>query len=404
MLHVLILNASLDESALSDCIVEQRDGAFVAANELCMSNPPNLHEFDAIIVDLDKLENRSGDRETRVTSELADVLNGGGLIVCFPPKTLGLSLSWLPGNFQPKEEKQGKRIKLLRHPRLMEVLERFAVDGDISYDVVFTHPASQTWTPIASTMAGSPIAGVAQNDHVIMLPRVRRPERLMPDLFKTVVPQIMPDRVTATEPQMEEPPTWVGEFPVHGTDKLGQEIDAIDQKLSTLEKKKQRKAEQLERLAGFQGLLWYKGKEHLEPVVRRALELLGVPCQKEEPKDLVYHGEEGTLFIEIGGSDNSIEVSKGRQLMDYINAEDDPASIKGAIIGNPFRKDHPDKPPPKNRPLFSPQLEKMATKQEWPLITTRELFDLVCRHQNGDTQAAVEFRRKLGLRTRSRSK
>lgn len=401
MLHVLILNASLDESALSDCIVEQRDGAFVARNGLWMPKPPNLHEFDAIIVDLDKLENRSETAGTRVTEQLAEMLNGGGLIVCFPPKTRGVGLGWLPGNFQPREVKYGRRIKLLDHPLLKGLLERYV--GEIWYDLDFAHPSPKSWTPIASTRAGWPIAGVAP-PNVIMLPRVRRPERLVGDLFRLVVPQIIPDRITATEPLMEEPPTWVGEFPVPGTDKLGQEIDAIDQKLSTLEEKRARKAEQLERLAGFQGLLWYKGKQHLEPVVRRALELLGVPCQKEEPKDLVYHGEEGTLFIEIGGSDNSIEVNKGRQLLDYINAEDDPASIMGAIIGNPFRQDHPDKRPPKNRPLFSPQLEGMATKQGWPLITTTELFKLVCRHQTGDKQAAVEFRRKLGLRTRSRSK
>ncbi|MCH8066903.1 MAG: hypothetical protein IIC90_13945 [Chloroflexi bacterium] len=362
---------------------------------------PNLHEFDAIIIDLGTLENRSEATEERVTRQLTEMMNGGGLIVCFPPKTRRLALGWLPGNFQPREVNAGRRIKLLEHPLLKDLLERFA--GEMRYDLDFAHPAANTWTPIASTMAGWPIAGVAESNHVIMLPRVRRPERLVADLFRQVVPQIMPDRITVKEPLTEEPPPWVGEFPVPGTEELEQEIDAIDQKLSTLEEKRQRKAEELERLADFQGLLWYKGKHHLEPVVQHALELLGVPCQNEEPRDLVYRGKGGPLYIEIEGSNGSIDVDKGRQLLGYIaDSEDDPSTIKGAIIGNPFRQHHPKDRPLNNRPPFSPQLQRLAEKQGWPLVKTVDLFDLVSRHLCADKRAAPALRTRLGLPSRSR--
>jgi hypothetical protein len=233
----------------------------------------------------------------------------------------------------------------------------------------------------------------------MILPRVRRPDRLVAQLFKTVIPQIIPERGARREAAAEEPPGWLPKIEVPGAPALEGEITSIDQKLAELQEQRDRKAAELARLTEYRGLLWYKGKEHLEPLVRLALDLLGVPCQKEEPRDLVYRGNGGPLYIEVEGSDNSIEVNKGRQLLGYIadSEDDDPASIKGAIIGNPFRQHPADQRPPENRPLFSPQLQRLAAKQGWPLITTKELFDLVCRHQTGDKQAAAELRQKLGL-------
>jgi len=54
--------------------------------------------------------------------------------------------------------------------------------------------------------------------------------------------------------------------------------------------------------------------------------------------------------------------------------------ILGAIIGNPYCKEDPDKRPPAGAQvgLFTDPLISTAKGQGWPLVTTRQLFDLVC--------------------------
>ncbi len=103
--------------------------------------------------------------------------------------------------------------------------------------------------------------------------------------------------------------------------------------------------------------------------------------------------------MEIEGTTGPIQIRKGRQLLGYIADEDDPGAFRGAIIGNPFRRDHPSARPPEGSQvgLFSPQMESLAGKQGWPLLTTSQLFDWVTRHMAGDKKASGEARKALGV-------
>jgi len=152
-------------------------------------------------------------------------------------------------------------------------------------------------------------------------------------------------------------------------------------------------------LLAYQGLLWLEGRP-LEIVVEKALNPLGVSARPKPPVDLVCSVPGGgELLIEIEGTTGAVQVRKGRQLLGYIAEADDPASTFGAIVANPYRHEHPSSRPPARSQvaLFSAQLESLATRQQWKLLTTTQLFEWVRRYLNGDGQVADEVRDALGL-------
>ena len=127
---------------------------------------------------------------------------------------------------------------------------------------------------------------------------------------------------------------------------------------------------------------------------------MGVPAHPKPPVDLACPNLlGGELYIEVEGTTGAVSIHKGRQLGSYIDDADDPASMTGAIIGNPFRMEHPsNRPPPGSQVgLFSPPLERMAARDSWPLLTTTQLFEWVRRHLDGDNTGSVELRQALGL-------
>lgn len=142
-------------------------------------------------------------------------------------------------------------------------------------------------------------------------------------------------------------------------------------------------------------LLWQTGEEVLEERVREALRLMGLNAQKKYGVDVVVEDVQGTLYAEVEGTTKSVRVDKSRKLLEDISGADDPASVRGAIIGNPFRLEQPNDRPVGQRKFFVREVEVAAKKFGWVLITTRELFDLVCRHLAGDNSAARELRNRL---------
>jgi hypothetical protein len=246
-------------------------------------------------------------------------------------------------------------------------------------------------------MTNFPIALSLSGGRGVMMPRVRDTNRFVKDVFRELVPEVIPDRQARPEPTAEAPPPWLEEFKPPKIDQLDARLAELDQQLLQVKNEVDEVVREREYIDAFRGLIWMKGKWDLEPVVIRALNLLGLNCEKREPYDVYYDGPGGPLIIEIEGSNNEISVDKGRQLLDYKSRADDPALLKGAIIGNPFRLAHPKQRPLANRPLFSPQLTSLAEQQKWPLVTTLELWHLVERHLNADDNASDDLRKLLGL-------
>ena len=395
-MQVISINNSVQQETLPEHSIQDRDGAYVFKHELWLGAAPlNLHDIDVVVIDLANLTKGDASEGTQMGAELAEFVAGGGVIICFAPTT-PLSTEWLPGQFQPRKFRHGSRIALVEHD-FRQFLEPF--QNQISYECDFNRPVNNAWYPIAQTMANWPVAGVSNNMRVFMLPRVKRADRLIKAIFREVLPALLPTRLEPKSFLAEDPPKWLEEQRLPSAQKLQQQLETLEQRIIKNTESRDLKLAELDVIDAYKGLLWLKGQDHLEPLVRKALNLLGIPCKKEHPVDAVHRPKKGApLYIEIEGSDNSIDVAKGRQLLGYIaDGEDDPVDTRGAIIGNPFRKLRPDARPPENRPEFSSQLVRLAKSRDWALITTTIVYSLVSRHLAGDRKARGEMRRLLRL-------
>ena len=80
-------------------------------------------------------------------------------------------------------------------------------------------------------------------------------------------------------------PNWAKEILVPGQDKLISEIDKLNKQISTLESDREKTIAENMRLERWKYLLYAKGKQQLEPVVREALSLIGCNVIPQADKD-----------------------------------------------------------------------------------------------------------------------
>jgi hypothetical protein len=136
-------------------------------------------------------------------------------------------------------------------------------------------------------------------------------------------------------------------------------------------------------LLSFRVLLYGYGKSLLEPVVRRALRKVGFKILEPEDYrgewdvDLTDRANGASAVGEIEGSDGAIRVDKLRQLLNYVEAEEDAGrKRKGILVGNGYRSK------PLNEPERSSQFtEKVLGEAKgfgYCLLPTTELFAAVC--------------------------
>lgn len=356
----------------------------------------DLVDYDVFIADPEKLSEREDAQNTRLVGpQIAERVEGGGCLICFASTK---NLSWLPVQFQPRQM-SGQRITIEDGPeRLKALLEKY--QAEMSYRAQFVE--QQGWQPLARGLNSYPVAGHASHGKgaVLMLPEFKNRAKVIREVLDRVIPAMVPGLRREPSPTLsEEAPDWLVEFPIPKAEEVSQQVNALEEKISRLRQDLGEKERELRGLLEYQGLLWLEGKA-LEAIVEKALNLLGVPAHPKGQIDLACAlPSGGELYIEVEGTAGAVQIRKGRQLLGYIAEADDPAKTLGAIIGNPYRKEHPsDRPPPGSQVgLFSPQLEGLAAKQKWPLVPATRLFDWVCRHLNGDKDAAREAKSTLGL-------
>ncbi len=97
---------------------------------------------------------------------------------------------------------------------------------------------------------------------------------------------------------------------------------------------------------------------------------MGLNAQKKYGVDVVVEDVQGTLYAEVEGTTKSVQVDKSRKLLEDISRAEDPASVRGAIIGNPFGLQQPNDRPVGQRKLFVGEVEEAAKRFGWALITT----------------------------------
>lgn len=349
----------------------------------------DLIDYDIFIVDLDKTGTGGGDATQRhVSNEIVERVEAGGCLICFVGTK---NAPWLPMQFNPRGTK-GERVTIEQgDDRIVALLEKYA--PDITYKTQLERGSG--WTPMLTAMNGYPVAGYGRHGTglVLVLPQFKRPNVVVRDFLDNVIPAILPHLVSGQPVIMEEAePAWLSEFPIAEAQLIEHDINAKQQRIREMQEELENLDHQKRLLTEFQGLLWYEGKP-LERIVERALNLLGIDAHPVGQVDLVYplpRGEQ--LYIEIEGTGGAIQVRKGSQLLRYVSEADDPSTIHGAIIGNPFRKETPTNRPPSGSQvgLFSPPMERLAHSQKWKLVTTAQVFEWIKIHYAGDPDVASQ--------------
>ena len=185
-------------------------------------------------------------------------------------------------------------------------------------------------------------------------------------------------------------PSWAKAILVPGQEELISKITQINEKVSTLEKERETLIDADDKLERWKYLLYEKGKQHLEPVVRDALALLGCSVESEPDKgsDGAVTCDDGTALLEVVGSKSTIKIEKLDQLMRNIGNffETKRSKVKGILVGNPFRDEPLDNRPPKDtqKQLFGTELIESAEQLSIAVLLTTDLYEVVSRILRGE--------------------
>jgi len=178
-------------------------------------------------------------------------------------------------------------------------------------------------------------------------------------------------------------PDWVNGVLVPGADASDARIAELERLLEETEAETARLVEKRSQLLGYRLLLFGYGKSVLEPIVRRALRELGFnvlePDEYEGEWDVDLTDPEigATAVGEVEGSEGSINVDKLRQLLEYVEAEENAGrQRKGILIGNGYRLKAPTAV--ERGEQFTEMAIKRARGFEYCLLPTIELFRAVC--------------------------
>jgi hypothetical protein len=180
-----------------------------------------------------------------------------------------------------------------------------------------------------------------------------------------------------------EEPGWVDGVSVPSADANNARIAELEKQRDDIAVELSVLTEERSRLLDFRVLLFGYGKSLLEPVVRRALRELGFKVLEAEEYegewdvDLTEEGTGGSAVGEVEGSEGAINVDKLRQLLDYVEAEEnDGRRRKGILIGNGYRLKGLSEP--ERGEQFTEMAVKRAKGFEYCLLPTNELFAAVC--------------------------
>jgi hypothetical protein len=180
-------------------------------------------------------------------------------------------------------------------------------------------------------------------------------------------------------------PEWLGEYSLPREEEAAEEIAGLEKEQEAMAVTIAKARLRVEREAAPGALLYGKGKDELEPVVRDALRNLGAEVQKPEREGI----EDGLLFhppdaavIEIKGHKDQIRQSDVRQVVQW--AADaklrDGRGYKPIIVGNPNCEVRPKE---RREPLAPNGLE-YARNSSVALLTTVQVYEALRQHQRGE--------------------
>lgn len=177
------------------------------------------------------------------------------------------------------------------------------------------------------------------------------------------------------------PPDWTESLKIPGLEDIERRIIGNEDKINNLSEANRKLEKKASDLKKYQKLLYETGSA-LEEIVRDSFILLN--HKPESPKfkeEYIIKSGNKIGIIECKGKEKSISRKDFRQLLDYHKEYqiDFDGDFKGILIGNAWRL-KPVKDRNKNEfPTFPDDVKKIATKNDFALLSTVELFNIICK-------------------------
>jgi hypothetical protein len=178
-------------------------------------------------------------------------------------------------------------------------------------------------------------------------------------------------------------PDWVNAVSVPGADAHIARISELERQRDEIGAELLRLGAERSELLNLRVLLYGYGKSVLEPVVRQVFGKLGLKVlEPEEYKgewdvDLTDEESGASAVGEVEGSEGAINVDKLRQLLDYVESEENEGrSRKGILVGNGYRLKPLDEA--ERGDQFTQMAVTRAARYGYCLLPTTELFAAVC--------------------------
>lgn len=196
-------------------------------------------------------------------------------------------------------------------------------------------------------------------------------------LLERCIIKLLGDKETTPEP------SWAKAILVPGQEGIISKITKANEQIDALEQERKTLIETNDKLEHWKYLLYEKGKQQLEPVVREALALLSFDVKPQPDKDsdgLVIH-DYGTALLEVAGSNGTIRIEKLGELTKNLGnfMSEKGKQAKGILVGNPFCDEPLDNRPPKDsqKQLFAKELIESAERQSITVLLTTHLYHVV---------------------------
>jgi hypothetical protein len=266
-------------------------------------------------------------------------------------------------------------------------------DGARQYIAPVTDRASSLSfkaTPVAETRFQKPIA--IKLEFIAEQIVNSRPVPILPSGSVYWLPA--PDRLSVSEAidlllrerygiaEKVRAPNWIGDYPLPAEAPIGERIDELKGNLAALEEQLSTALDQAEGAAKPKRLLFEKGRQTLEPIVRDALREIG--ARVEEPErdgiedGLLFHNERAAI-IEIKGREGGIKQSDIRQAVQWASDAKlrDGVPYKPLIVANPYCETKLEE---RKEPLTG-NAKSYAENGEVGLLTTVQLYEALRQYQ-----------------------
>jgi hypothetical protein len=180
--------------------------------------------------------------------------------------------------------------------------------------------------------------------------------------------------------ERREPPAWLASVKVPQQEEMLQCLNELDSKIEELKEQHRRLSTDLEQKLEILKLLYEQGTP-LEVVVKSGFKELGYKLEKKGDRDLVFDSQAQRVVFEVTGSTGAIELSKIRQLLDFIMDEEKKSgkTPKGVLVGN----HEIDKLPSERGVAFTQAVVDRAKAFGICLLPSQKLFEAILLFRQG---------------------